>query len=180
MTSDLQRNDMTGWYARKDIHHQYQIKGERLGRESQWGKTITVGKHMELKVVYKQQHRKAIEEKVKHKQNHFHEYSITTTSRNLDDNYAHSIARIEYSTSSRKLDQHQRVLQHFDKRAGHHFTEVNRRTLSTIQAQTPAEVQRDVDRLHPERFEREHAPQQRIQAVPEEQEIDENYDYAET
>eukprot|EP00971_Amphidinium_carterae_P140062 2775358-Amphidinium_carterae.1 len=43
---------------------------------------------MELKVVYKQQHRKAIEEKVKYIQNHFHDYSIITTNRNLDDSYA--------------------------------------------------------------------------------------------
>eukprot|EP00971_Amphidinium_carterae_P068320 1352684-Amphidinium_carterae.1 len=43
---------------------------------------------MEIKVVYKQQHRKAIEEKVEYKQNHFHDYSIITTNTNLDDNYA--------------------------------------------------------------------------------------------
>eukprot|EP00971_Amphidinium_carterae_P248192 4927733-Amphidinium_carterae.1 len=79
---------MTGWYARKDIDHQYQIKGERLGRQSNWGKTITVGKHMELKVVYKQQNRKIIEDKIKYKQSHFHDYSIITTNRNLDDTYA--------------------------------------------------------------------------------------------
>eukprot|EP00971_Amphidinium_carterae_P267318 5302639-Amphidinium_carterae.1 len=67
---------MTGWYARKDIDNQYQIKGERLGRESNWEMTITVGKHFELKVVYKQQNRKAVEDKLKYKQNHYHDYSI--------------------------------------------------------------------------------------------------------
>eukprot|EP00971_Amphidinium_carterae_P164111 3253632-Amphidinium_carterae.1 len=49
---------------------QYQIKGKRIGRESNWGKTITVGKYFELKVVYKQQHRKPVEDKLKYKQNH--------------------------------------------------------------------------------------------------------------
>eukprot|EP00971_Amphidinium_carterae_P042994 845404-Amphidinium_carterae.1 len=67
MTAELstaaQRNHISGWYARKDIDHQYQIKGEKLGTESNWRKTITVGKYFELKVIYKQQHRKVIENK---------------------------------------------------------------------------------------------------------------------
>eukprot|EP00971_Amphidinium_carterae_P248191 4927732-Amphidinium_carterae.1 len=96
---------MTGWYARKDIDHQYQIKGERLGRESNWGKTITVGRYMEFKVVYKQQYRTAIEDKIKYKQNHFHDYSIITTNRNLDDNYAVKITIEIYSRAAQKPDE---------------------------------------------------------------------------
>eukprot|EP00971_Amphidinium_carterae_P096120 1902062-Amphidinium_carterae.1 len=190
MTSDLQmttqRNDMIGWYAGKDVDHQYQIKGERLGRESSWGKTITVGKYMDLKVVYRQQHRKAIEEKVKSKQNHFHDYNIITTNRNLDDNYAVKMTIEIYTQAAQKADEnnpphvhrffmflvqhyyhrvqhifwgagstmeeYNKVLQHFDKRANHHFTEVNRRTLAIIRPQAPAEIQREVAQLHPERF----------------------------
>eukprot|EP00971_Amphidinium_carterae_P347297 6489229-Amphidinium_carterae.1 len=87
--------------------------------------------------------------------------------------YPHRVQYI-FEKAGATADQYQRVLQHFDKRAA----QVNRRTLSTIRAQTPAEVQRDLDRLHPDRF--KHAPQAKIHAVPEEQEIDENYDYAET
>eukprot|EP00971_Amphidinium_carterae_P115658 2290977-Amphidinium_carterae.3 len=37
MTSDMKTltgRDLCGWYARKDLDYQYQIKGERLGRES--------------------------------------------------------------------------------------------------------------------------------------------------
>eukprot|EP00971_Amphidinium_carterae_P034432 677828-Amphidinium_carterae.1 len=52
LSTATQRNDISGWYARKDIDHQYQIKGEKLGRERNWRKTITVGKYFELKVVY--------------------------------------------------------------------------------------------------------------------------------
>eukprot|EP00971_Amphidinium_carterae_P226805 4498158-Amphidinium_carterae.1 len=43
---------------------------------------------MELKVAYKQIHRTVIENKVQYKQNHFHDYSIITTSTNLDNDYA--------------------------------------------------------------------------------------------
>eukprot|EP00971_Amphidinium_carterae_P207265 4112152-Amphidinium_carterae.1 len=68
MTTDIQMttqiSDMTGWYARKNIDNQYQIKaGEHLGRLSGWTRTINVGKYMELKLAYRQQHRKAIEDK---------------------------------------------------------------------------------------------------------------------
>eukprot|EP00971_Amphidinium_carterae_P030473 599445-Amphidinium_carterae.1 len=53
-----QRQDVTGWYSRKDCDSQYQIKaGEALGRLSEW-KKINIGKYMEIKVVYRQQHRK--------------------------------------------------------------------------------------------------------------------------
>eukprot|EP00971_Amphidinium_carterae_P059218 1170962-Amphidinium_carterae.2 len=93
MTADIaiatQRDDMTGWCARKEIDTQYQIKaGEVLGRLSGWKKTINVGKYMELKVAHRNTDRSIIEEKIEYKQNHFHDYSIITTNMNLDDNYA--------------------------------------------------------------------------------------------
>eukprot|EP00971_Amphidinium_carterae_P151659 3006200-Amphidinium_carterae.1 len=55
MTADIrmmtQRQDVTGWYSRKDCDSQYQIKaGEVLGRLSEWKKTINIGKYMEIKV----------------------------------------------------------------------------------------------------------------------------------
>eukprot|EP00971_Amphidinium_carterae_P102911 2037033-Amphidinium_carterae.2 len=43
---------------------------------------------MEMKVAYKQIHRTVIENKGDYKQNHFHDYSIITTSTNLNDEYA--------------------------------------------------------------------------------------------
>eukprot|EP00971_Amphidinium_carterae_P092255 1826800-Amphidinium_carterae.1 len=93
MTTDIQmttqRTDMTRWYARKDIDMQYQLKaGKQLGQLSGWTKMINVGKYMELKVVYKQQHRRTIEDKIEYKQNHFHDYNFITANTNLDDNYA--------------------------------------------------------------------------------------------
>eukprot|EP00971_Amphidinium_carterae_P044448 874217-Amphidinium_carterae.1 len=43
---------------------------------------------MELKVAYKQKHKNAIENKMECKQNHFHDYSIITTPKNLNNDYA--------------------------------------------------------------------------------------------
>eukprot|EP00971_Amphidinium_carterae_P152686 3026512-Amphidinium_carterae.4 len=93
MTAEIamatQRDDMSGWYARKEIDTQYQIKaGKVLGRLSGSKKTINVGKYMELKVAYRNTNRKIIEEKTEYKQNHFHDYSIITTNMKLDDKYA--------------------------------------------------------------------------------------------
>eukprot|EP00971_Amphidinium_carterae_P191799 3805513-Amphidinium_carterae.1 len=77
---------MAGWYSRKDNDEQHQIKAgaelERLGGDA---RSITVGNYLELKVAYKQVHRTVIENKGEYKQNHFHDYSIITTSTNLDD-----------------------------------------------------------------------------------------------
>eukprot|EP00971_Amphidinium_carterae_P021825 430724-Amphidinium_carterae.1 len=45
------RQDMAGWYARKDNDQQYQIKAgaelERLGGDRE-GRSITIGEYMEL------------------------------------------------------------------------------------------------------------------------------------
>eukprot|EP00971_Amphidinium_carterae_P026682 526280-Amphidinium_carterae.1 len=58
----VQRQDLTGWYSRKDQDYQYQIKaGETLERLGGNSKTVTVGHYMELKVAYKQKHRNVIE-----------------------------------------------------------------------------------------------------------------------
>eukprot|EP00971_Amphidinium_carterae_P204032 4048661-Amphidinium_carterae.1 len=43
---------------------------------------------MELKVAYKQKHRTVIENKLEYKQNHYHDYSIITTPKNLNEDYA--------------------------------------------------------------------------------------------
>eukprot|EP00971_Amphidinium_carterae_P103928 2058098-Amphidinium_carterae.1 len=56
MTHDMKmltNRDLCGWHSRKDLDYQYQIKRERLGRESNWARTITVSKYFELKAVYK-------------------------------------------------------------------------------------------------------------------------------
>eukprot|EP00971_Amphidinium_carterae_P323852 6436275-Amphidinium_carterae.4 len=110
MTADIhmsaQRPDLAGWYARKDIHMQYQLKaGEVLGRLSGWTRTLDVGNYMEFKVVYKQQHRRPIEDKIEYKQNHFHEYSLITTNTNLDDDYAVKIT-IEIYSQARTRREH--------------------------------------------------------------------------
>eukprot|EP00971_Amphidinium_carterae_P349455 6491025-Amphidinium_carterae.1 len=92
MKSDIeqttQRSDMTGWCSRKDQDQQYQIKaGEALERLGGSSKTVTVGQYMELKVAYKQKYRNAIKNKLEYKQNHFHDYSIITTAKNLNDDF---------------------------------------------------------------------------------------------
>eukprot|EP00971_Amphidinium_carterae_P023986 473407-Amphidinium_carterae.1 len=85
----VQRQDFTRWYSRKEQDHQYQIKAgetqERLGGPKS---TVTVGHYMELKVAYKQKHRTVIENKSEYKQNHYHDYSIITTPKNLNEDYA--------------------------------------------------------------------------------------------
>eukprot|EP00971_Amphidinium_carterae_P295261 5863565-Amphidinium_carterae.1 len=78
MTHDMKtltNRDLCGWYSRKDLDHQYQIKGERLGRESNWARTITVSKYFDLKAVYKQQRKRIIDDKKSYKQNHYHDYT---------------------------------------------------------------------------------------------------------
>eukprot|EP00971_Amphidinium_carterae_P082506 1631828-Amphidinium_carterae.1 len=124
------RSDMTGWYSRKDIDSQYQIKaGRSIGRQSGWQRTINVGKYMELKVVYRQ-HRKAIEEKGEYKQNHFHDYNIITTSTNLDDNYAVKMTIEKYTQARHRPDEHNPpqhnklfifLVQHYPHRLQHIF-----------------------------------------------------------
>eukprot|EP00971_Amphidinium_carterae_P302589 6012513-Amphidinium_carterae.2 len=94
MTADMKTQagrDLFGWYARKDIDYQYQIKGERLGRESNWSRTIAVNKYFELKAVYKQQHRKVIEDRRDYKQTHYHDYSVITTNLGIDEEYIKKI-----------------------------------------------------------------------------------------
>eukprot|EP00971_Amphidinium_carterae_P072187 1428063-Amphidinium_carterae.1 len=66
MTHDMKtltNRDLCGWYSHKDLECQYQIKGERRGRENNSARTITVSKYFELKAVYKQQHKRVIEDR---------------------------------------------------------------------------------------------------------------------
>eukprot|EP00971_Amphidinium_carterae_P239479 4754211-Amphidinium_carterae.1 len=81
------RQDMAGWYSRKDVDVQYQIKAgaelQRLGGDRE-GSTIPIGKYIELKIAYQQVHRTVITDKFDYKQRHFHDYSVITTSDNLD------------------------------------------------------------------------------------------------
>eukprot|EP00971_Amphidinium_carterae_P335660 6471630-Amphidinium_carterae.1 len=135
MTADIQmmmqRQDVTRWYSRKDCDSQYQIKaGEVLGRLSEWKKTINIAKYMDIKVVYKQQHRKAIEEKVEYKQNHFHDYSIITTNTNLDDNYEVKMTMEIFTQTKKRQDEnnpghHNKfflfLVQHYPHRLEHIF-----------------------------------------------------------
>eukprot|EP00971_Amphidinium_carterae_P113107 2240480-Amphidinium_carterae.1 len=55
-------NRESGWYSRKELDRQFQIEGENVGRDATW-KTIIVGKYMEMKAVYRQRHRRLIEDK---------------------------------------------------------------------------------------------------------------------
>eukprot|EP00971_Amphidinium_carterae_P276289 5482713-Amphidinium_carterae.1 len=64
----------------------------------------------------------------------------------LVQHYPHRVQHI-FQKAGATPQQYQQVLQLFNKRAGHHFTEVNRRNLATIRQQTPAEIQSDVERL---------------------------------
>eukprot|EP00971_Amphidinium_carterae_P066778 1322318-Amphidinium_carterae.1 len=78
---------MAGWYNRKDVDVQYQIKAgaelQRLGGDQE-GRTIPIGQYMELKIAYQQVHRTVIENRHEYKQRHFHDYSVITTADNLD------------------------------------------------------------------------------------------------
>eukprot|EP00971_Amphidinium_carterae_P117623 2330175-Amphidinium_carterae.1 len=88
MTSDLKTftNRESGWYSRKDLDRQFQIKGENAGRESSW-KTIIVGKYMEMKAAYRQRHTRLIGNKKEYKQNRLHDYSVIATNIDLDEEY---------------------------------------------------------------------------------------------
>eukprot|EP00971_Amphidinium_carterae_P102525 2029536-Amphidinium_carterae.1 len=68
------------------------------------GRSITVGNYMELKVAYKQIHRTVIENKGQYKQNHFHDYSVITTSTNLDDDYAVKMTIEIFTQAVKKYD----------------------------------------------------------------------------
>eukprot|EP00971_Amphidinium_carterae_P127003 2516161-Amphidinium_carterae.1 len=59
---------------------------------------------MEIKVAYKQIHRTVIENKGGYKQNHFHDYSIITTSTNLDDDYAVKMTIEIFQNAQKKYD----------------------------------------------------------------------------
>eukprot|EP00971_Amphidinium_carterae_P262310 5203061-Amphidinium_carterae.1 len=66
---------------------QYQIKAgaelQRLQGDRE-GNTIPISKYMELKIAYQQLHKTVMENKVDYKQRHFHDYSVITTSENLN------------------------------------------------------------------------------------------------
>eukprot|EP00971_Amphidinium_carterae_P323341 6425942-Amphidinium_carterae.1 len=189
MTTDLQmstqRTDMTGWYARKDIDTVYQSKaGEVLGRLSGWTRSINVGKYMELRVVYKQQNRRIFEEKnvtqARQKPDdsnppHQHRFFLF-----LVQHYSHRLQNI-FQRAGATSDDYQRGLFNFDKRCVNHFTRPNRRTLQMIRTtQTTEEAQRDLQRIS-QLPEMQPTPQKdNIPTVPEESEIDENYDNLET
>eukprot|EP00971_Amphidinium_carterae_P104626 2071979-Amphidinium_carterae.2 len=66
-------NRDSNWYSRKDMDRQFQIKGERVGREGAW-RMMTIGKCMEIKMTYRQKLKNTAEEdKKEYKQTHFHE-----------------------------------------------------------------------------------------------------------
>eukprot|EP00971_Amphidinium_carterae_P119954 2376019-Amphidinium_carterae.1 len=46
----------------------------------------------------------------------------------LVQHYSHRVQHI-FLKSGATVDEYHKALQHFDKRAGHHYTEVNRRTI---------------------------------------------------
>eukprot|EP00971_Amphidinium_carterae_P015341 302841-Amphidinium_carterae.1 len=85
------RTDLARWYARKDYDVQFQIKAghelERLGGNAP-GRNIEIGKYMEIKVAYRQIHKTVIENKTEYKLDHYHDYSVITSSTHLDEDYA--------------------------------------------------------------------------------------------
>eukprot|EP00971_Amphidinium_carterae_P013343 263053-Amphidinium_carterae.1 len=85
------RTDMAGWFNKKDMDVQYQIKAgaqlQRLGGDRD-GNTIAISQYMELKLAYQQVHRQVIENMADYKQRHFHDYSVITTHENLNIDYA--------------------------------------------------------------------------------------------
>eukprot|EP00971_Amphidinium_carterae_P260760 5173140-Amphidinium_carterae.3 len=57
------------------LEYQYQIQGDRIGREGQ--KAINIG--MEIKTTYRQGLREVIVDKSDYKQRHYHDYSVIIT-----------------------------------------------------------------------------------------------------
>eukprot|EP00971_Amphidinium_carterae_P042237 829787-Amphidinium_carterae.3 len=45
------KNRDSNWYSRKDLDRQFQIKGERVGREGPW-RTIMIRQYLEIKMTY--------------------------------------------------------------------------------------------------------------------------------
>eukprot|EP00971_Amphidinium_carterae_P165751 3285523-Amphidinium_carterae.1 len=69
---------MAGWFNRKDMDSQYQIKAgaelQRLQGDRETS-TLLISNYMELKIAYRQRHRTVIENRADYKQRHFHDYS---------------------------------------------------------------------------------------------------------
>eukprot|EP00971_Amphidinium_carterae_P165075 3272278-Amphidinium_carterae.1 len=59
---------------------------------------------MELKIAYQQVHRTVIENRNDYKQRHFHDYSVITTSDNLDIEYAIKMTVDIFKQSEKKYD----------------------------------------------------------------------------
>eukprot|EP00971_Amphidinium_carterae_P350135 6491400-Amphidinium_carterae.2 len=60
---------------------------------------------MELKVAFKQKYRNVIKNKLEYKQNHFHDYSIITTPKNLNDDYTVKMTIEIYLQAQAKRDE---------------------------------------------------------------------------
>eukprot|EP00971_Amphidinium_carterae_P196560 3900871-Amphidinium_carterae.1 len=65
------------WFQRKTLDHQYQIQGDRVGREG--SHNINIGKYLEFKTTYRNTIRNVIVDKPDYKQRHYHDYSVITT-----------------------------------------------------------------------------------------------------
>eukprot|EP00971_Amphidinium_carterae_P348849 6490704-Amphidinium_carterae.2 len=61
--------------------------------------------YFELKAVYKQKHRRIVEDKRGYKQNHYHDYSIITTNLGLDVDYIRKIIIETYQQAEEKKDE---------------------------------------------------------------------------
>eukprot|EP00971_Amphidinium_carterae_P044775 880817-Amphidinium_carterae.1 len=97
-----EKNRETHWYARKDMDKQFQIKGERVGREGQW-KTIMIGQYLEMKMTYRQTLKNIIEDKREYKQTHFH-VAVITTNLYLNEEYMKKMITEIYQQSDTKRD----------------------------------------------------------------------------
>eukprot|EP00971_Amphidinium_carterae_P254412 5050844-Amphidinium_carterae.1 len=60
---------------------------------------------MELKIAYQQVHKTVIENRNDYKQQHFHDYSVITTSDNLDVEYAIKMTVEIFKQSEKKYDE---------------------------------------------------------------------------
>eukprot|EP00971_Amphidinium_carterae_P024232 478280-Amphidinium_carterae.2 len=97
------------WFQRKTLDHQYQIQGDRIGREG--NRTINIGKYMEIKTTYRNTVRDVIVDKPDYKQRHYHDYSVITTDIYVDEEYARQMIIDIYAQATKKADQPQQFMQ---------------------------------------------------------------------
>eukprot|EP00971_Amphidinium_carterae_P082601 1633970-Amphidinium_carterae.1 len=89
------------WFQRKTLDHQYQIQQERERSNC----AINIGKYMEIKTTYRNTMRDVIQDKPDYKQRNYHDYSVITTNKYMDEEYARQMIIDIYGRYNKKEEQ---------------------------------------------------------------------------